>query len=130
MICHGGAGWDPDGAGSMPTIDAPDNVDAWHYGADHGATGDGGQFCWDCHDPHGDYNYGSTQRLGYMIAETPTQDHSGSTGWASPPPLRRRPTSGTTGTARRDGPGAIMSAMRSLAGPTEASARCATPARA
>jgi predicted CxxxxCH...CXXCH cytochrome family protein len=90
-VCHGGTGYDPDGGGAMASIDAPDNIDAWHYGAAHSATGDGGQFCWDCHDPHGDYNYGSTQRLAYMIEETPTQDHSGSAGWGIPTTLAPTP---------------------------------------
>jgi hypothetical protein len=31
-------------------------VDSTHYGAKHSTTASGGQFCWDCHDPHGDSN--------------------------------------------------------------------------
>jgi len=27
-----------------------------HYGTNHGAANSGGQFCWDCHDAHGDGN--------------------------------------------------------------------------
>ena len=27
-----------------------------HFGAKHAAATDGGNFCWDCHDPHGDSN--------------------------------------------------------------------------
>ncbi|MBW2526629.1 MAG: hypothetical protein JRI23_20775, partial [Deltaproteobacteria bacterium] len=33
------------------------------------ASGDGGQFCWDCHDPHGDTNSGDD--LWYMIQREP-----------------------------------------------------------
>lgn len=31
-------------------------VDSRHYGTKHSSTNNGGQFCWDCHDPHGDSN--------------------------------------------------------------------------
>ena len=31
-------------------------VDSTHYGAKHASANSGGQFCWDCHDPHGDSN--------------------------------------------------------------------------
>lgn len=31
-------------------------VSAYHYGSLHGTTNSGGQFCWDCHDAHGDAN--------------------------------------------------------------------------
>jgi len=43
------------------TIDAtPKNgvskIGSIHYGTNHGAANNGGQFCWDCHDAHGDGN--------------------------------------------------------------------------
>lgn len=31
-------------------------VDSRHFGDKHGDPNSGGQFCWDCHDPHGDDN--------------------------------------------------------------------------
>ncbi|MDA8241067.1 MAG: CxxxxCH/CxxCH domain-containing protein [Nitrospiraceae bacterium] len=31
-------------------------VDKYHAGAGHDLTRNGGQYCWDCHDPHGDAN--------------------------------------------------------------------------
>jgi predicted CxxxxCH...CXXCH cytochrome family protein len=31
-------------------------VGSYHYGAKHSTASNGGQFCWDCHDPHGDSN--------------------------------------------------------------------------
>ncbi|MBI3185630.1 MAG: CxxxxCH/CxxCH domain-containing protein [Myxococcales bacterium] len=54
-------------------------INSYHFGDDHSAAdgGSAGRFCWDCHDPHGDYNYGSSVRLGYMIQERPTQLHDG-----------------------------------------------------
>lgn len=92
IACHGGAGVDPDGGGGLPSVDSTLDIDAYHYGADHGGSNkEGGTFCWDCHDPHGDYNYGSTQRLAYMIQEQPSQDHTGSTGWGAAPTLAPAP---------------------------------------
>ncbi|MDD5757486.1 MAG: hypothetical protein PHI06_00220 [Desulfobulbaceae bacterium] len=55
-VCHktGSTGYDPDAAGSLPSINslAADKVDSYH----EFLPGAGGQFCWDCHDPHGDSN--------------------------------------------------------------------------
>jgi predicted CxxxxCH...CXXCH cytochrome family protein len=31
-------------------------IDSLHLGSKHGAANNGGQFCWDCHDAHGDSN--------------------------------------------------------------------------
>ena len=36
--------------------DVGNRVDKFHYGEEHDDTYNGGQFCWDCHDPHGDGN--------------------------------------------------------------------------
>jgi len=60
--CHssGGTGVDPDGSAGTSYLvkGATKFVNAYHYGtysgANHDATHDGGQRCWDCHDPHGD----------------------------------------------------------------------------
>ncbi|BDG06858.1 CxxxxCH/CxxCH domain c-type cytochrome [Anaeromyxobacter oryzae] len=59
LNCHktSSIGVDPDGAGGQPLVNsaiAP-RIDAYHYGAKH-TTDNGGQRCWDCHDPHGDAN--------------------------------------------------------------------------
>ena len=35
-------------------VTASKRIDAYHSGADHGTSNDGGLRCWDCHDPHGD----------------------------------------------------------------------------
>jgi len=61
LICHStlpaAVGFDPDGAGTgyLPeNSQAADKVNQNHYGAKHGSATQGGTFCWDCHDPHGD----------------------------------------------------------------------------
>jgi len=74
MVCHFHS--------STPTQDQPpgyrpDNtytlvraaaafVDNAHYGAKHGTVNDGGKFCWDCHDPHGDRTQTNGNNI-YMI---------------------------------------------------------------
>ena len=50
-----------------------------HYGAKHSTDNNGGYFCWDCHDPHGDNN-------DYMIHATPSvkTDYNGTDGFGKP----------------------------------------------
>jgi predicted CxxxxCH...CXXCH cytochrome family protein len=55
LQCHqtGDAGINANSAGTALTLENSTlNVDAAHDGAKHSA-GEGGMFCWDCHDPHG-----------------------------------------------------------------------------
>lgn len=61
MICHatGSAGVT---VGGQLRNSAANKVGAYHYGAKHSTALSGGQFCWDCHDPHGT---GTTNQ--YMI---------------------------------------------------------------
>jgi hypothetical protein len=49
-------GYDPDNAATVYALKraSASFVDNAHYGTKHTATYNGGQFCWDCHDPHGD----------------------------------------------------------------------------
>jgi predicted CxxxxCH...CXXCH cytochrome family protein len=57
LVCHGtgSTGYDPDGVGGVYTVrNGTRNVGENHYGNKHGAGRNGGAFCWDCHDPHGD----------------------------------------------------------------------------
>ena len=59
LACHGSdsAGFDPDGpAGAYGPVNAVVKIDANHAGGRHNEFSDGGYFCWDCHDPHGDGN--------------------------------------------------------------------------
>jgi hypothetical protein len=53
LSCHltGDSGFDAPGA-SVNAVDSTRDVDATHNGAKHQA-GEGGQFCWDCHEAHG-----------------------------------------------------------------------------
>lgn len=56
LICHktGSTGYDPGTGLKNSSLTA--RVDSYHYGAKHETTANGGLFCWDCHDPHGDAN--------------------------------------------------------------------------
>lgn len=48
-------------------------VGATHFGSKHGVPNSGGQFCWDCHDPHGDDNL-------YMIQDKVAKKSDPATG--------------------------------------------------
>ncbi|WP_170241921.1 CxxxxCH/CxxCH domain c-type cytochrome [Geobacter argillaceus] len=50
LSCHG-----KNAAGFLGKSVAFTRISSTHYGAKH-ASGGGGYFCWDCHDPHGDAN--------------------------------------------------------------------------
>ncbi len=63
LVCHsdGDGGYDPDGGSGYASINSTLDVDVDtpgvsfnHHGGAHGPDNDGGQLCWDCHDPHGD----------------------------------------------------------------------------
>lgn len=64
LACHQAlaTGYDPDGDGAAFTsITSVLTIEANHAGARHTESGDGGRFCWDCHDPHGDDNLSMIQ---------------------------------------------------------------------
>jgi predicted CxxxxCH...CXXCH cytochrome family protein len=68
MVCHrktpAPSGYDPDGGGSIPSRNsASARVDNNHYGTKHTTTYNGGKFCYDCHDPHGDNNIFMVARM-------------------------------------------------------------------
>jgi hypothetical protein len=76
LVCHatGATGYQPpdDDSGSYPLINGSVEVDAFHFGLRH--TGNnGGGFCWDCHDPHGDSNI-------YMIHDRVSSETDGVNG--------------------------------------------------
>lgn len=59
LVCHAetAVGYDPDGQeAGFVTITSALKIDANHAGGRHNTPSDGGTFCWDCHDPHGDSN--------------------------------------------------------------------------
>lgn len=62
LICHGPSaiGYDPDGGDPMQSKIGTIKVADAHYdtAAKHNTTRNGGKFCWDCHDPHGDQSAG------------------------------------------------------------------------
>nr|MBF0221661.1 hypothetical protein [Desulfobulbaceae bacterium] len=74
LVCHqtGAPGFDPDGLGALAEINATtsDPVNSFHAGNLHDITLNGGKFCWDCHDPHGDSNI-------FMIHDSVTKQSDG-----------------------------------------------------
>ncbi len=96
LICHGkivdppwsALGFDPDGAGTAyALVAATTKLGTDHYGAHHGNGGNppdnnGGNFCWDCHDPHGDKSAAATpNELWFMVQRYPVEQTR--TDWAS-----------------------------------------------
>ncbi|HYN74535.1 MAG TPA: CxxxxCH/CxxCH domain-containing protein, partial [Candidatus Methanoperedens sp.] len=68
LVCHFHSttpiGYNPFGAYVKAIAAFTDNA---HYGPDHVAAGtNGGKFCWDCHDPHGDRPSSDVNNI-YMI---------------------------------------------------------------
>jgi predicted CxxxxCH...CXXCH cytochrome family protein len=74
MICHatGSAGVT---VGGQLRTSAANKIGAYHYGAKHSTALTGGQFCWDCHDPHGT---GTTNQ--YMIRPNVAMTSDATTG--------------------------------------------------
>jgi predicted CxxxxCH...CXXCH cytochrome family protein len=75
LQCHGtgAGGYDPDGGDPLPLENSTVAVDSYHYGSLHGSGNNGGRFCWDCHDPHGDTNL-------FMIHDDVTKQSEGTYG--------------------------------------------------
>ena len=61
QVCHAGSATVYDPVGPLAWKGAIVRVDSSHYGLKHGFGNNGGQFCWDCHDPHGDQNVAMIQ---------------------------------------------------------------------
>ncbi|WP_284694454.1 CxxxxCH/CxxCH domain-containing protein [Geomonas sp. Red32] len=66
MICHATGSAGVTVSGVTRNGSTASKVGSFHYGAKHTALLAGGQFCWDCHDPHG---AGSTNQ--FMIRQYP-----------------------------------------------------------
>ena len=74
QVCHaaGAPGVTIDSVTRKRTTTAA--IGSRHFGAKHGGVnGNGGQFCWDCHDPHGDANI-------YMVHESVAKASDPATG--------------------------------------------------
>ncbi|WP_242393101.1 CxxxxCH/CxxCH domain c-type cytochrome [Anaeromyxobacter oryzisoli] len=94
-------GVDPDGTGALPKVGpATARIDAYHAGGVHSATLNGGERCWDCHDPHGD-----ATNLKMIGSDTMQQgsDVHGLTGTRSTTPAVFTTTSGYANTTTRNG---------------------------
>lgn len=82
LVCHGTgqAGVDPDGAGTVyANKTAAKKIDKYHYGSKHSSSLSGGQFCWDCHDPHGDSTDALVGPIA-MVQRYPAQASNATTG--------------------------------------------------
>ena len=75
LTCHedSSTGYDPDDvAGPMASVNATTaKVNNNHFEYKHGSGNNGGDFCWDCHDPHGDQNVVMIQD---RVSKTSTSD--------------------------------------------------------
>ncbi|MBJ6725373.1 CxxxxCH/CxxCH domain c-type cytochrome [Geomesophilobacter sediminis] len=56
LVCHSATGAGVNVNGTTIKRTTSPAVEADHYGSKHSASLSGGQFCWDCHDPHGTGN--------------------------------------------------------------------------
>lgn len=74
LICHSATG----GGVTSPSVKNRTTsaaVEADHFGAKHGVANSGGQFCWDCHNPHG-----TSSANWYMIRNNPAKVSDRATG--------------------------------------------------
>jgi hypothetical protein len=86
LVCHSKStpvppGYNyPGGPGVKNSTDNGTRVDTAHYGLKHGAaTDNGGNFCFDCHDPHGDRSSAGVGNI-FMIGKRVTMGHDNVTG--------------------------------------------------
>jgi predicted CxxxxCH...CXXCH cytochrome family protein len=83
LNCHkqGVGAYSPSGSG-LPAINASTEVAGAHVGSRHNTESgytDGGMFCWDCHDAHGDYNVTTSSPVGHMVQLNPAYLTEGTT---------------------------------------------------
>lgn len=79
LVCHSGAGSgiNADNAGNaLTTANSSLNVDTAHWGIRHGGL-DSGDWCWDCHNPHGN---GAFTQNAKLIWQRPSASSSSTTG--------------------------------------------------
>jgi predicted CxxxxCH...CXXCH cytochrome family protein len=56
LVCHSASGAGVTVGGTLKKRTTSKAIEADHYGTKHSSALNGGQFCWDCHDPHGTSN--------------------------------------------------------------------------
>ncbi|GAM09104.1 geobacter CxxxxCH...CXXCH motif protein [Geobacter sp. OR-1] len=56
LVCHSASGAGVTVNGTLKKRTTSKAIEADHYGTKHTTALNGGQFCWDCHDPHGTSN--------------------------------------------------------------------------
>ncbi len=81
LVCHattGATGVQP--AANYLNKSANRKVDKYHAGGAHTASLSGGQFCWDCHDAHGDRASATDGRPIAMIQKKPAKASNATTG--------------------------------------------------
>ena len=81
LVCHatsGATGVQPAAGYILKT--ATRKVDKYHYGSKHSTSLTGGQFCWDCHDAHGDRASSTDGRPIAMVHKKPAKGSDTVTG--------------------------------------------------
>jgi hypothetical protein len=80
LVCHSATGAGVTVGTSTKKRTTSKVVEADHYGSKHGATNSGGQFCWDCHEPHGTGLNTAATANQYMIRNNPARVSATATG--------------------------------------------------
>ena len=75
MSCH--AAGSTGVAVSGVTRNSTRKIGSFHYGTSHSVASNGGQFCWDCHDGHGDGNRYMTHNDVYATSDAATGSPTG-----------------------------------------------------
>ncbi|ACM22077.1 cytochrome c, 53 heme-binding sites [Geotalea daltonii FRC-32] len=81
LVCHasvGATGVTP-GPGYTAKTATQRKVDKYHFGSKHSTSLNGGQFCWDCHDSHGDRTSTNAGPIA-MVHLKPSMTSDGTTG--------------------------------------------------
>ena len=81
LVCHatsGATGVQPAAGYTLKT--ATRKVNKYHYGSKHSTSLTGGQFCWDCHDAHGDRAGATDGRPIAMVHKKPAKGSDSVTG--------------------------------------------------
>ncbi|GFO60932.1 hypothetical protein GMST_32570 [Geomonas silvestris] len=80
LVCHSATGAGVTLSTTLKKRTTSKAVEADHYGAKHGASNSGGQFCWDCHEPHGTGLNTAAAANQYMVRNNPARVSNRATG--------------------------------------------------